>query len=231
MRWSARSPTCQSPGRGRLDGDALAESRAFGEGAQHDLGHRRAADVAGADEGHSEGLRGVPRGFRSRHGPILDEIGSRHSRQNPPALRWAIRAVEGNEMTDAPAPDFHVDEALAARLVAAQHPDLVGPVRLVANGWDNAIFRLGDRYSVRMPRREAAVGLDPQRAALARPSSHHACPWRCPHPCGTADPRPSSATTCRGASCRGSTGRTASSSIPRTRGVAVERARRRSSPS
>ena len=62
-------------------------------------------------------------------------------------------------MTDAPAPDFHVDEALAARLVDAQHPDLAGPVRLVANGWDNAVFRLGDRYSVRMPRREAAVGL------------------------------------------------------------------------
>jgi len=62
-------------------------------------------------------------------------------------------------MPDAPPADFHVDEALAARLVAAQHPDLAGPVRLVANGWDNAIFRLGDRYAVRMPRREAAVGL------------------------------------------------------------------------
>jgi aminoglycoside phosphotransferase (APT) family kinase protein len=62
-------------------------------------------------------------------------------------------------MTDAPPADFHVDEALAARLVATQHPDLAGPVRLVANGWDNAIFRLGDRYSVRMPRRRAAVGL------------------------------------------------------------------------
>jgi len=61
-------------------------------------------------------------------------------------------------MTNAPPADFHVDEALAARLVAAQHPDLAGPVRLVANGWDNAMFRLGDRYSVRMPRREAAVG-------------------------------------------------------------------------
>jgi len=62
-------------------------------------------------------------------------------------------------MTDAPPADFEVDEALAARLVAAQHPDLAGPVRLVANGWDNAMFRLGDRYSVRMPRRLAAVGL------------------------------------------------------------------------
>ena len=61
--------------------------------------------------------------------------------------------------TDAPPPDLHVDEALAARLVAAQHPDLAGPVRLVANGWDNAMFRLGEHYAVRMPRRAAGIGL------------------------------------------------------------------------
>ncbi|GAA1058951.1 aminoglycoside phosphotransferase family protein [Agromyces bracchium] len=62
-------------------------------------------------------------------------------------------------MTDAPPPDFHVDEALAARLVAAQHPDLAGDIRLAANGWDNAMFRLGDELAVRMPRRRDAVGL------------------------------------------------------------------------
>jgi aminoglycoside phosphotransferase (APT) family kinase protein len=71
----------------------------------------------------------------------------------------AIRAEEGVEMTDAPPPDFHVDEALAARLVAAQHPDLAGELRLVSNGWDNAMFRLGDDLAVRMPRRREAVGL------------------------------------------------------------------------
>jgi len=90
---------------------------------------------------------------------ILDENGARHSRQIPAALRWAIRAAEGVDMTDAPPPDFHVDEALAARLVAAQHPDLAGPVRLVANGWDNAMFRLGEHLAVRMPRRRESVGL------------------------------------------------------------------------
>lgn len=62
-------------------------------------------------------------------------------------------------MTDAPPPDLHVDEALAARLVAAQHPDLAGDLRLVSNGWDNAMFRLGDDLAVRMPRRREAVGL------------------------------------------------------------------------
>ena len=62
-------------------------------------------------------------------------------------------------MSDAPPADFAVDESLAARLVAAQHPDLSGEVRLVANGWDNAMFRLGDRLVVRMPRRREAVQL------------------------------------------------------------------------
>ncbi|WP_448006812.1 aminoglycoside phosphotransferase family protein [Agromyces bauzanensis] len=61
--------------------------------------------------------------------------------------------------TDAPPPELHVDAALAARLVAAQHPDLAGRVELVANGWDNVMFRLGDRYGIRMPRRRLAIPL------------------------------------------------------------------------
>lgn len=62
-------------------------------------------------------------------------------------------------MTDAPPPDFDVDAELAASLVASQHPDLAGPLTLVANGWDNAIFRLGDDLAVRLPRRVVAVAL------------------------------------------------------------------------
>ncbi|MCP2370388.1 aminoglycoside phosphotransferase (APT) family kinase protein [Agromyces terreus] len=62
-------------------------------------------------------------------------------------------------MADAPEPDLHVDADLAARLVASQHPDLVGPVRLAGHGWDNVMFRLGPELAVRMPRREIAVPL------------------------------------------------------------------------
>jgi aminoglycoside phosphotransferase (APT) family kinase protein len=58
--------------------------------------------------------------------------------------------------TDAPDADVHVDAELVARLVAAQHPAFAGRVQLVANGWDNAIFRLGEHHAVRMPRR--AIG-------------------------------------------------------------------------
>lgn len=46
-----------------------------------------------------------------------------------------------------------------ARLVRAQHPDLDGPLRLVANGWDNVVYRLGADLCVRLPRRAAAVDL------------------------------------------------------------------------
>lgn len=49
------------------------------------------------------------------------------------------------------------------RLLRAQHPALVdslgGALRLVANGWDNEVFRLGDELAVRLPRRAAAAAL------------------------------------------------------------------------
>jgi aminoglycoside phosphotransferase (APT) family kinase protein len=60
---------------------------------------------------------------------------------------------------DAPEPDILVDVRLARALVTAQHPDLAGPIVLVANGWDNAMFRLGEHHLVRLPRRTAAAGL------------------------------------------------------------------------
>lgn len=57
---------------------------------------------------------------------------------------------------DAPEADVDVDADLVMRLVAAQHPSFAGPVELVANGWDNAIFRLGRQWAVRVPRRALA---------------------------------------------------------------------------
>jgi aminoglycoside phosphotransferase (APT) family kinase protein len=45
------------------------------------------------------------------------------------------------------------------RLVAAQHPTLRGPLELVAHGWDNDVFRLGDDLAVRLPRRQVAAAL------------------------------------------------------------------------
>jgi aminoglycoside phosphotransferase (APT) family kinase protein len=38
-------------------------------------------------------------------------------------------------------------------------PDLAGPLKLVASGWDKAVYRLGDNLCVRLPRRQVAVEL------------------------------------------------------------------------
>ncbi|MFE6964973.1 aminoglycoside phosphotransferase family protein [Agromyces sp. NPDC057679] len=65
-------------------------------------------------------------------------------------------------MTDAPAPELHVDAELVARLIETQHPEFAGPLEFVANGWDNAMYRLeagGAVYGVRLPRRRIASPL------------------------------------------------------------------------
>ncbi|BCB73829.1 hypothetical protein GCM10022251_13460 [Phytohabitans flavus] len=60
---------------------------------------------------------------------------------------------------DTPTAEIDIDATLVDRLVRAQHPDLAGPLRLVANGWDNVIYRLGAGMCVRLPRRAVAVDL------------------------------------------------------------------------
>lgn len=59
-----------------------------------------------------------------------------------------------------PPAEVDVDAELVRRLLSAQHPDLADlELRVLANGWDNAMFRLGDTHTVRLPRREAAAAL------------------------------------------------------------------------
>ena len=63
-----------------------------------------------------------------------------------------------------PAAEVDVKEDLVRRLLAEQHPDLADrPLVLVANGWDNVIFRLdgGDdaALTVRVPRRQLGADL------------------------------------------------------------------------
>lgn len=56
--------------------------------------------------------------------------------------------------------DIAVTEALVRSLLRSQHPDLAHlPLRVVANGWDNVVLRLGDVLAVRVPRREVAAHL------------------------------------------------------------------------
>lgn len=59
-----------------------------------------------------------------------------------------------------PAAEIDIDDGLVRRLLADQHPDLAAlPLTLVANGWDNAIFRLGGDLAVRLPRRQLGADL------------------------------------------------------------------------
>ncbi|MDB5343992.1 MAG: srkA [Schlesneria sp.] len=59
-----------------------------------------------------------------------------------------------------PAAEHHIDEALVRSLLLDQHPDLAQlPIQQVDAGWDNAMFRLGDRLAVRLPRRAAVASL------------------------------------------------------------------------
>jgi aminoglycoside phosphotransferase (APT) family kinase protein len=58
-----------------------------------------------------------------------------------------------------PAAEIDISVELVAALVDAQHPDLAAPLRHVANGWDNVIFRLGEDLAVRLPRRAVAATL------------------------------------------------------------------------
>jgi aminoglycoside phosphotransferase (APT) family kinase protein len=59
-----------------------------------------------------------------------------------------------------PAAEVDVDEALVRGLLLAQRPELAElPIRVVANGWDNVIVRLGDDLAARLPRRAAAAAL------------------------------------------------------------------------
>lgn len=59
-----------------------------------------------------------------------------------------------------PAAEVVVDEPLVRRLLVDQAPELAREsLVLLANGWDNLIFRLGDSHVVRLPRRALAADL------------------------------------------------------------------------
>lgn len=58
-----------------------------------------------------------------------------------------------------PSAEVKIDDLLVLQLLNEQHPDLNNSIQFVNEGWDNAIFRLGDRLAVRLPRRAIAASL------------------------------------------------------------------------
>lgn len=71
-------------------------------------------------------------------------------------------------------PEIEVDADRARRLIEAQFPELAGqPVRELATGWDNVVYRVGDQWIFRFPRREIAVaGVSREIDVLARLAGH-----------------------------------------------------------
>ncbi|MGZ8804232.1 MAG: aminoglycoside phosphotransferase family protein [Microbacterium sp.] len=66
-------------------------------------------------------------------------------------------------MPDKPAADLEIDERLVRALVAAQATSIARaaslPLRHAADGWDCSVWRLGDQFAVRLPRRALAAPL------------------------------------------------------------------------
>lgn len=59
-----------------------------------------------------------------------------------------------------PQAELDVTEGLVRSLLEERLPGLSHlPLELVANGWDNVMYRLGEEWAVRLPRREAAAQL------------------------------------------------------------------------
>lgn len=86
--------------------------------------------------------------------------------------------------------ELEIDEALVRTLVAAQFPQFADlPVRaLPLGGTDNAIYRLGDGLSVRLPRRRGASreALDTELTWIPRLAPH--LPLAVPSPVGRGRP-------------------------------------------
>lgn len=72
----------------------------------------------------------------------------------------AMDVISQRPASGTPAAELEIDARLAHQLLAAQHPEFAGrPTTLVASGWDNLIFRLGDELALRLPRRQVAAQL------------------------------------------------------------------------
>jgi len=59
-----------------------------------------------------------------------------------------------------PAAEVQIDENLVRALIHAQHPEYAKlDISPIDTGWDNAIFRLGTEFAIRLPRRAVAAEL------------------------------------------------------------------------
>ncbi len=71
-----------------------------------------------------------------------------------------VSSVEPRDPLGMPAAEVEISAGLVRRLLELQHPDLAAlEIKFLANGWDNALYRLGDSMMARLPRRAMAAPL------------------------------------------------------------------------
>ena len=67
---------------------------------------------------------------------------------------------DSGRLAKTPDAEVAIETGLVRSLLQNQHPDLAHlELALVDAGWDNVMFRLGDRLAIRHPRRQAAAAL------------------------------------------------------------------------
>ncbi|MGF1524067.1 MAG: aminoglycoside phosphotransferase family protein [Leptolyngbyaceae cyanobacterium] len=85
-----------------------------------------------------------------------------------------------------PESEVEIDVAVVQSLLERQHPELSHlPIYRVDAGWDNALFRLGDQWCVRLPRRQMAAALiENEQTWLPQLAPHLSMPVPTPHRLG-----------------------------------------------
>ncbi len=90
--------------------------------------------------------------------------------------------------TATPLAEVTVEPALVKALIRDQHPDLAHlDLGVRGEGWDNAMFRLGSEYIVRMPRRGSAAKLLPMELDWL-PAISADWPFKAPVPVRIGEP-------------------------------------------
>lgn len=87
-----------------------------------------------------------------------------------------------------PAAEVEITDALVRDLLRAQHPDLAHlPITPMESGWDNAMFRIGEEFAARLPRRALAAPLI-EREQKWLPTLASRLPLRVPAPVRIGSP-------------------------------------------
>ena len=81
-----------------------------------------------------------------------------------------------------PAAEIDINPALVKRLLKSQHSDLAHlPIVSAGTGWDNAMFRLGEQWALRLPRRQLGAKLvEKEQTWLWRLAPHLTIPVSVP---------------------------------------------------